>query len=831
MTAQNWQEKYLTNPITSNLTGDLLYFARSPYGVTNDAVITWDDFANQFQFSKLNYAVDTGPSTTQFVVSISPAPTAYADGLYIVMKAGNSNDVSPTLKVNSLAAKPIVGQGGAPLSAGDILINSLAILYYNSTLDSFVLQNPQTYSGPLTSGDILVGNASNIAKPVAVTGDISITNSGVVAVNKIKGATLGTTTATNAAILIANGTSWNSQTISGDISLSSAGVTRVTKINTVTLGTTTATSGNLLIADGSQWVTKALSGDATILSTGVISVTKIKTGTVAGNTALLQAYNTNTASYTTFGTLTANNPPTFDLSTSTTIGGAYIYRAGGNVVSLTDGGTNASLTASNGGIVWSNATQLQILAGTATAGRMLQSGSTATPAWSTATYPSIATSTGSFIYADGTNFVASTSLWPNTVGSAGKMIRSDGTTNAYTTSTFADTYAINTLLYASAANTVTGLATANRASLSTDATGVPTWLAMTDGQIIIGSTAGAPAAASLSAGSGISITPGSNAITIAATSGSGSPLTTKGDIYTFSTVNDRLPVAVGDGKILQVNSSASTGLSYSTPTYPSASGTLGKFLISDGTNNVYSTSTIPTSAGATANKILLSDGTNYVLSTPTFPNASASVGKFIRSDGTNWIASTPTLPTSAGTSGKILQSDGTNYVESTPTYPSASGSSGKFIISDGTNNVYSTSTIPTSAGSTAKAILESDGTNYVLGPIVDSNTYTPTLTNVTNVDSSVSAVFQWMRIGSVVNVSGTIQVDATTAGTGFEVGLSLPIASTFTTATQCSGTGGTSGTGNGRIAADTTNNRAKVLITPTVNTNQSYGIIFQYLIV
>lgn len=46
-----------------------------------------------------------------------------------------------------------------------------------------------------------------------------------------------------------------------------------------------------------------------------------RTSTVSTDTALLQAYNTNTASYTTFATLTANNPPTFDLNTATTIGG------------------------------------------------------------------------------------------------------------------------------------------------------------------------------------------------------------------------------------------------------------------------------------------------------------------------------------------------------------------------------------------------------------------------------------------------------------------------------------------------------------------------------
>jgi hypothetical protein len=48
MPAQNWHQKYITNPITTNQAGDLLYWARSPYGAGNDAVITWADFAAQF---------------------------------------------------------------------------------------------------------------------------------------------------------------------------------------------------------------------------------------------------------------------------------------------------------------------------------------------------------------------------------------------------------------------------------------------------------------------------------------------------------------------------------------------------------------------------------------------------------------------------------------------------------------------------------------------------------------------------------------------------------------------------------------------------------------
>ena len=56
--------------------------------------------------------------------------------------------------------------------------------------------------------------------------------------------------------------------------------------------------------------------------------------------------------------------------------------------------------------------------------------------------------------------------------------------------------------------------------MTTTATGVPVVTALaTDGQLIIGSTAGAPAAATLTAGAGITIANGSNSITIAASSG------------------------------------------------------------------------------------------------------------------------------------------------------------------------------------------------------------------------------------------------------------------------------------------------------------------------
>src|SRR5215475_15232856 len=66
----------------------------------------------------------------------------------------------------------------------------------------------------------------------------------------------------------------------------------------------------------------------------------------------------------------------------------------------------------------------------------------------------------------------------------------------------------------------TGLATGtNSAVLVTNSMGVPAWSStMTNGQLIIGSTSGTPTAATLTAGTNISISNGSGSITINSTS-------------------------------------------------------------------------------------------------------------------------------------------------------------------------------------------------------------------------------------------------------------------------------------------------------------------------
>ncbi len=117
-----------------------------------------------------------------------------------------------------------------------------------------------------------------------------------------------------------------------------------------------------------------------------------------------------------------------ETSLVTTIGSdpiSFIQFSASLPLKLANGGTSANLTAANGAIAYTNATTMALLAPTATATQMLQSGSSSAPAWSTSTWPATTTS--------------------------------------------------DQLLYSSSANTVAGLASAASSILITSAGSVPSW--------------------------------------------------------------------------------------------------------------------------------------------------------------------------------------------------------------------------------------------------------------------------------------------------------------------------------------------------------------------
>lgn len=71
---------------------------------------------------------------------------------------------------------------------------------------------------------------------------------------------------------------------------------------------------------------------------------------------------------------------------------------------------------------------------------------------------------------------------------------------------------------------------------------------------------------------------------------------------------------------------------------------------------------------------------------------------------------------------------------------------------------------------------------------IASGTYTPTLTNSTNIAASTANLCTWMRVGNVVTVAGIVGIDPTSPSTGTVLQISLPIASNFTSSLEAGGT-------------------------------------------
>lgn len=170
--------------------------------------------------------------------------------------------------------------------------------------------------------------------------------------------------------------------LSGDISTPSGSCV-------TTLATVNANVGTF--GSATSCVTYTVNAKGLITASSEATCAPLATS-IASPAALTRVDDTNV-------TLTLGGTPTTALlrATSLTLGWT-------GQLAMTRGGTAASLTASNGGIVWTDANSMEVLAGTATAGQMLRSGATATPAWSTTTWPATAAQ-GDLLFGSATNVI------------------------------------------------------------------------------------------------------------------------------------------------------------------------------------------------------------------------------------------------------------------------------------------------------------------------------------------------------------------------------------------------------------------------------------------
>lgn len=117
-------------------------------------------------------------------------------------------------------------------------------------------------------------------------------------------------------------------------------------------------------------------------------------------------------------------------------------------------------------------------------------------------------------------------------------------------------------------------------------------------------------------------------------------------------------------------------------------------------------------------------------------------------------------------------------------------------------------------------------------PVFASGTYTPTLFNVANVAASTAYQCQYMRLGSVVTVSGKVDIDPTAAA-ATQLGISLPVASNLGAQEDCAGTAAASGIA-GQVAAirgDAANNRAELVYIAVDLTNQPMYFTFTFEVI
>lgn len=317
---------------------------------------------------------------------------------------------------------------------------------------------------------------------------------------------------------------------------------------TITLGGTPATA--LLEATS---ITMGWSGLLSIARGGTNNSVLGANGTLAQSDGT--KYSWTTATYPT--TTTANN---------------ILYSSATNVVGQISSAIGGVLVSDATGVP-------SMLANPADNYRVLQSKNNAIAEWSTAAYPHTASANGTLMQSDGTDWTHTQATYPsstnkdailyssanNTVGeitpvkdavlvSANNKVpqwsspMTDGQiiigktndipvaanitagsgisiTNGHNSITIASTStgsgtvnsgtANQLAYYATTGTAVSGLTTANSATLVTNSTGVPAWTgSMTNGQILIGSTGATPVPATITGTLGVTVTNGAGTITI-----------------------------------------------------------------------------------------------------------------------------------------------------------------------------------------------------------------------------------------------------------------------------------------------------------------------------
>jgi hypothetical protein len=97
--------------------------------------------ASDFQGNTPTWA-DTASGTNTVALTLTPAITAYEDGMPIRFRVANDCTGAVTVNVNSVGAKSLVKWNGSALISGDLQQNDVVTIVFDETNDRFQLQAP-----------------------------------------------------------------------------------------------------------------------------------------------------------------------------------------------------------------------------------------------------------------------------------------------------------------------------------------------------------------------------------------------------------------------------------------------------------------------------------------------------------------------------------------------------------------------------------------------------------------------------------------------------------------------------------------------------------------
>lgn len=654
--------------------------------------------------------------------------TAAAPAFATLTSTGGT--VTFTLGANSLnletaGSLPTVfhtGSGDATPSAGAITMAG------GSNISTSGSGSTVTYS---LSGIIPIANGGTNASSMATT-DGTVIFDGTRLVTTATG-TLGQVLTSNGA-----GVAPTYQAVSA-----SGAVTSVTGGNNITItGTATAPIVNVSGTTNHAVQVGNASGSLTSLSVG------------ATNTVLLG----NTGADPSFGQVPnaalVNSSITLSNGSNITVTGSPVSLGGtatialSGVVPIANGGTNASSMATTDGTIIFDGTRL-VTTATGTSGQVLTSnGVGVAPTYQsvsasgavtsvsggnnititgTATAPIVnvsGTTNHAVQVGNSTNSLTSLSVGTNgqvLLGSTGAdpsfITPTAGTGLSITTNATTLQYALSTPVSVSNGGTGASSFTAHSLILGQGTSAMTALGAATNGQLPIGSTGADPVLATLTAGTGVSISNGAGSITISASA------TTPLVFHTGS--GDATPAAnavtIAGGNNISTTGSGSTvtvavsGTTNHTVQVGNSSGSLtsltagtnGQVLLgSTGADPAFITPTAGTGLSITTNATTL----QYALSTPvSIANGGTNATSMATTDGTVIFDGTRLVTTATGTSGQVLTSNGAGVA---PTYQAAAASS---ISITGNSGGALTGNSFTFTGGTTGLTFAGAGTTETLG--------------------------------------------------------------------------------------------------------------------